>query len=303
MILIAGATGFVGRHLLEQLKEKPVRVRCLVRNADKADQVRALGFGAVRGDITDPSSLENALAGINTLVHLVGIIEEKGELSFRNVHVTGTENLINESIKHGVKRIIFQSALGSDINSPFNYLKTKAEAEQIIISSGIPYTIFRPSLIVGKGDGFTERVKQIISAGPAVPVPGNGTARFQPLYINDWVKCFMKVTENNIPPNRVYTFGGPEQLTYNEILLQIMKALGINKPVIHIPVNAARLALPFMGFIGSIAKILGRKIPPVTNELLSLLNRDNICDENSVENNFGFTPVRFSDALNEFITS
>ncbi|HDO25528.1 MAG TPA: NAD-dependent epimerase/dehydratase family protein, partial [Nitrospirae bacterium] len=199
MILIAGATGFVGRHLLEQLKEKPVRIRCLVRNEDKADRLRALGFEAVKGDITDPSSLKNALAGINTLVHLAGIIEEKRELSFKDVHVTGTKNLIKKSIKHGVRRIIFQSALGSDINSPFNYLKTKAEAEQIIISSGIPYTIFRPSLIVGKGDGFTERVKQIISAGPAVPVPGNGTARFQPLYINDWVKCFMKVTENNIP--------------------------------------------------------------------------------------------------------
>ncbi|MEK6776861.1 MAG: NAD(P)H-binding protein [bacterium] len=301
MIFIAGGTGFVGRNLLDALQGEGASVRCLVRDEKKAEWVRSLGFEAVQGDITNADSLDGALEGVEAAVHLAGIIEEKPGSTFESVHVQGTRNLVSESAASGVKRIFYQSALGADIHSPFAYLKTKAEAEKIVISSDIPYTIFRPSLIVGKGDGFTERMKQLISAGPVVPVPGDGLARFQPVYIRDWLQCFRRAFINGGDRERIYEFGGPEQLSYNEILKEIMDALEIKKSVIHIPMGVARLSLPFMGAVRSFASALGREIPPVTDELLSLLGQDNICGEDSITKNFGFTPVRFSEALREFL--
>ena len=301
MIFIAGATGFVGRRLLDALQRERAAVRCLVRDENKADWVRSLGFEAVQGDITDADSLHGALDGAETVVHLVGIIEENAKSTFESVHVQGTRNLVNESVSSGVKRIFYQSALGADIQSPFAYLKTKAEAEKIVVSSDIPYTIFKPSLIVGKGDGFTERMRKLISAGPVVPVPGSGLARFQPLYIRDWLECFRLALIHGVSGNRIYEFGGPEQLTYNEILKEIMDVLEIKKPVIHVPMGVVRLSLPFMGAVRSVASALGREIPPVTDELLSLLGMDNVCDKDSIRKHFGFTPSRFKEALREFL--
>ncbi len=301
MIFIAGGTGFVGRHLLESLKGSAVPVRCLVRGDQKAEWVRSMGFEAVRGDISDPDSLQDVMEGVGTVVHLVGIIQEQGETTFQSVHITGTQNLVNEAIASSVKRFIYQSALGADPDSPFKYLKTKAMAEEIVKSSNIPYIIFRPSLIIGGGDGFTERTKQLISVGPVVPVPGKGQARFQPLYIKDWIQCFHTVLSNGESTEKMYELGGPEHLTYIEILDEIMNALHVKKTIVHIPMGLTRLSLPFMGIIQSVASSLGRTIPGVTEELLALLDQDNICELDAIQKHFGFTPMRLSEALGEFL--
>ncbi len=301
MIFIAGATGFVGRHLLEALKDSGRQVRCLVRSPGKEDAVRALGFDTVPGEITDAEALRTGLHGVETVVHLVGIIEEKKGATFQNVHVDGTETLVREARGAGVRHFFYQSALGADADSPFAYLRTKGEAEAIVVDSGLPYTLFKPSLIVGPQDGFTERMKQLLTAGPVVPVPGDGKARFQPLYIGDWVRCFQQCLKTEAPRNATFEFGGPEQLTYNEILRELMAMLDIDKPIVHMPMGLTRLSLPFMGVVQSLAAAMGREIPAVTGELLSLLSVDNICELDSVERAFGFAPMRFSDALRKFL--
>ncbi len=165
----------------------------------------------------------------------------------------------------------------------------------------MPFTIFKPSLIVGPKDGFTERMKQLLAAGPVVPVPGDGKAKFQPLYIDDWVRCFRQCLEPEFPRNRTFELGGPEQLSYNEILRELMAVLGMDKPIVHMPMGLTRLSLPFMGVVQSLAAALGREIPAVTGELLSLLSVDNICALDSVERAFGFAPIPFSDALRKFL--
>lgn len=301
MIFIAGGTGFVGHHLLTALEGQGCPVRCLVRNEQKVERITNLGFEAVVGDLSDAGSLAGKLDGVRTLIHLVGIIEEQGNTTFESVHVKGTENLINEAIAAGVKHLFYQSALGADPGSPFAYLNTKARAETVVTSSGIDYTIFRPSLIVGEGDGFTERMRQLVTLGPVVPVPGDGTARFQPLFIDDWRRAFQKVLDEEVERNRTYEIGGPEQLTYNEILQEILNVLDLQKPVVHLPMGLTRMSLPFMGLARSAASLLGREIPGVTADLLALLSRDNICETDSMEKFFGVKPVRFAEALKIFL--
>ncbi|MBI3592265.1 MAG: complex I NDUFA9 subunit family protein, partial [Nitrospirae bacterium] len=283
---IAGGTGFIGKHLINALSKNGYSVRCLVRNEEKAVVCKKAGFEAAIGDITNRESLKGKFDNCDIVVHLVGIIEEKADMTFENVHVKGTENLIDEAKKAGIRHIFYQSALGASVTAWARYFKTKAEAEEIVRASGIPYTIFRPSLVIGNGDGFTEKIKELVTIAPFVPVPGVGNAKFQPIYVKDWVKCFMKIFSDNPPSppftkggmGRIYEFGGPEHLTYNEIVIQLMEAMGIHKPIIHVPVGMIKLSLPFSGISRGIGSLFGKKIPSVTSEQLSLLGLDNICD-------------------------
>ncbi len=347
MFFIAGGTGFIGSYLVRVLAGGGYNTRCLARNPEKAEICKKIGHEAVIGDITDRESLKGKLDECDVAVHLVGIIEEKGDMTFEQVHVKGTVNFVEEAQNAKVKHIFYQSALGvkgkdelqvtsneldnlkfkiqnSNQNSSlvtrhsllsFKYYKTKAEAEEIVATSGIPYTIFRPSLVVGKGDGFTEKLKGLIKLGPFVPIPGSGNAKFQPIYVEDWVKCFLKVfSPPIIPPfarggwgggtaSRIYEFGGPEHLTYNEIVYQTIEAMGISKPVIHLPMNLVKLSLPFSGITKVIGNLAGKQIPSVTSEQLRLLQSDNICDRDSVEKSFGFTPMTYKEALKKFIAN
>jgi NADH dehydrogenase len=307
---IAGGTGFIGSHLVDALSKGGYAVRCLVRTEERAAVCKKAGFEVAIGDITDRESLKGRLDNCDIVVHLVGIIEEKGDMTFENVHVEGTRNLIDEAKRANIKHIFYQSALGASINSWAKYYKTKAEAEDIVKASGIPYTIFRPSLVIGKGDGFTEKLKELIRLGPFVPIPGSGNGKFQPIYVEDWVKCFMTLFSNGsrftVHGSRIYEFGGPEYLTYNEMVLQLMEAMQIHKPLVHMPIKLIKLiklSLPFAGISRQIGSLLGKKIPKVTGEQLGLLQLDNICDRDSVERNFGFVPMMYREALKKFIVN
>lgn len=301
MIFLAGGTGFIGQNLLKALKQGNYRVRCLARTEEKAEICRKAGFDAVTGDITDKESLRGALSGVEMVVHLVGIIEEKGEMTFERVHVEGTRNIVNEAKRSGVRHFFIQSALGASMSSDAVYQRTKAEAEEIVKESGIPYTIFRPSIVIGEGDGFTEKLKELVRIGPFVPIIGTGSARFQPIYVGDWVRCFFSIIERQEAIGKTYEFGGPEHLTFNDLVLQLMDVMKIKKPLIHIPLYLARMGVPLMGIGSKVGRIIGKKIPTVKSEQLMLLERDNICDIDSVKKIFGFEPIRYKEALRLFI--
>jgi len=302
-IFIAGGTGFIGQHLLRALDGKGYEIRCLARTQERAALCRKSGFEAAIGDITDRESLAGCLEGVDMVVHLVGIIEDRGEMTFERVHVEGTRNLVDEAKGAGVRHFFYQSALGASLKSTARYQRTKAEAEEIVKESGIPYTIFRPSIVIGENDGFTEKLKELVMLGPLVPVPGDGTAKFQPIYVGDWVRCFLGIINNDDAIGKIYEFGGPEHLTYNEMIAQLMDVMGVRKPLIHLPMALAKAGIPFLGVSQKIAGLLGRRIPTVTDEQLTLLGVDNICDLDSVEKNFGFKPIAYSAALKRFITS
>ena len=302
-IFIAGASGFVGGHLIDALLKNNYKLRCLARSekakklffalANPPERGKEKGLEIVSGDITEPATLEGALNDIDFVIHLVGIMEEKGAATFRKVHVEGTKNLVSEAKKSGVKHFFYQSALGADKSSWSGYLRTKAEAEEIVRSCNMPFSIFRPSLIVGPWDGFTKKLSDIIKMSPVIPIPGDGKSKFQPVYINDWLKCMLKVIASPESFRGTFDIGGLQQLTYNEIINSLADAMKVKKTIVHIP----------MGLMKFGALLAEKTIPllPVTSDQLRLLEADNICDVNSVEKSFGFKPVKYIDALKGFI--
>ena len=296
-LFLAGATGFAGSHLLPELRRRGIKGRCLLRDAKKA--LLCEGFETVTGSLDDIPS--GALDGVDTVVHLVGIMQEAGSQTFESVHVKGTQNLVTEALRAGVKikNFFYQSSLGASLKSPSRYQKSKAMAEEIVKDSGIRYTIFRPSLILGPGDGFTKQMARMISSSPVIAIPGSGESRFQPVMVSDWIKCFLTAIEGG-QRNNTYEIGGPEYLSFNDLVREYLKAMGVEdrKKVFHFPMGLARAGLSLL----SAAKTAGIKnITPVGREQLLLLGMDNITAIDSIEKQFGFEPQSVKGKIRQFI--
>ncbi len=293
MILVTGATGFVGSHLVKRMRRDGLKVRAVVRTPTKAQALKDLGVEVVPGVISDRASLEAAAAGIERVIHLVGIIQEAPGATFQSVHVDGTRNLLEASKKAGVRHFIYQSALGTRANAKSRYHQTKWEAEELVRRCGIPFTILRPSLIYGPGDLFTIRLSEMIRLSPVLPVIGTGRSKIQPIFIEDVVACIVKAVTSERFLNKVYDIGGPEELTYEEVTKAIAAAMGVNRPVVHMP-------LFFMRSMAKVAEAVLPK-PPVTTDQLIMLQEDTVCSLRDIREVFGVEPVGFHEGLKRFI--
>jgi uncharacterized protein YbjT (DUF2867 family) len=293
MILISGGTGFVGGHLIRRLRKGGVPVRAVVRSPNKAQALKDLGVEVVSGDISDRASLDKAAAGVERMIHLVGIIQEAPGVTFHGVHVEGTRNLLEAAKKAGVHHFFYQSALGTRPGAKSEYHKTKWEAEELVRQSGLPFTILRPSLIYGPGDLFTIRLSEMFKLSPVLPVIGSGKSKIQPIYIDDVVSCIQKIVTSDAFLNEIYSIGGPEQLTYDELTAQIAGAMGIKRPKVHVP----------LFFMKPVAKVLETILsnPPVTTQQLIMLQEDTVCSMKDIREVFGIDPVVLKEGLKRFL--
>ncbi|MTI79292.1 MAG: complex I NDUFA9 subunit family protein [Firmicutes bacterium] len=288
MILVTGATGFLGRHVVKTLTNAGEKVRCLVRNPKKADLP---GVELVQGDVTDEVSLAVACTGVDTIIHLVAIIRETKSTSFKDINIKGTENVVKAAKESGVKHFVHISALGAGTNPKLKYGYSKGVAEVEVVNSGLRYTILRPSVIFGSGFGFVDRLLQALRMTPTVvALPGDGSIKFQPIWVKDVASCILKVAQDtNKYKNRIIDIGGPEHLTYEQMMDILMEVTGIKKAKVPVPIPLVRIAVKFMQYF--------MEDPPVTTVELDQLHSDNITSISAVKKNFGFEPTRFADGL------
>ena len=282
MILLTGATGFVGSHLSQALAEKNYKVRALVRKTANTQKLQALGFEIAYGDVTESASLLAALKDIDNVIHLVAIIEEKKGATFEKINWRGTENVVEAAKEVGVKKFIHMGALGTGPFEKYPYSYTKWQGQQAVEKSGLDYTVLRPSIIFGEGDGFVTVLAKVIKRAPVVPVIGAGKTRFQPIWVGDIVRCVLEILKNGRFSKRVIDVGGARILSYEEIVDEIMKALSVKRVKLHLPPGLAKLGAKTL-------KSLGLPVP-VTPEQIDLLELDNVAEPNSVERWFGFKP-------------
>lgn len=284
VILVTGGTGFVGHHLVRELVAQGYPVRVLVRNFSVARSIFPKEVELVKGDVTDRSSILKACAGINSIIHLVAIIRETKNNTFEKVNVEGTLNTVIAAEHQRVKRFIHLSALGAHNNPLYRYTYSKWLGEEAVRQSGLNWTILRPSIIYGEGFNFFDRLLQAIKMFPApfVPVPGRGKTLFQPIAVEDVVRCIIIALKAPAMSGRVYEIGGPEHLSYCQMLDALLTVKNIKRIKINIPMFLMNMVVPLM------AKIL--RDPPVTREELKQLNNDNITELESVQKHFGFKP-------------
>lgn len=294
MILITGGTGFVGRNLIRKLLEENRSIRCLVRDPRKAEDLKKAGCELVRGDVTDlPSVIDAVSPDVDTVIHLVGVLVESREVKLRDVHVEATRNIVAACRGKGVKRYLHISALGARGNAAAEYHRTKWEAEEVVSGSGLAYTIFRPSVIFGKEDKFTNVLARAIRLSPVIIVPGDGRNRMQPVFVNDVASALVKSIDMEEARHKVFELGGPETYTFDAIIDEVARVLGRKRLKIHVPMYLMRLN----------AALLETMLPApfITRDALLMLEEDNVTDNNALPTVFGITPKPLSEGMKTYL--
>ncbi len=288
MVLLTGATGYLGTRVLALLVSQGADVTALAHDRPSG---AVPGVRWARGDVRDLPSLDAAVSGADSVIHLVAVIRQRGEASFEAINVRGTANVVEAAAKAGVRRLVHCSALGAMNNPRYPYAHSKWLGEEAVRQSGIPFVILRPSVLFGPGFGFVDRLVQSVrmSPPPLVPLPGGGKARFSPIAADDVARCLVQVLDEDTFSGETIEIGGPEQLSYTAMMRQVMATMGIRRRGIPVPMGILRLVVPIM------ARVMPD--PPVTPVELGQLDFDNIVPPDAVERRFGFATQRFADGI------
>lgn len=288
-VAITGATGFVGRSVIAALLDpdrgsavwSAADIRGLVRDPARAGTQLPPGIELRRADVASPDTLRGAFDGIEAIVHTVAIPTERHG-SFERINAEGTRAIVREAERAQGRKIVHISAIGASPASPYPFLRTKGEGQAAVEASVVPHVVLRPSILFGPGDDFFPRLRFSLRF-PIVPLPGGGVARFQPLHVADLAAVICAALAGTM--TGTYELGGPEPVTYREMLEETMRAYGLRRPTVPLPV-------PFMK---PAAFLFERTMadPPVTVRQLDLLAVDNTPQPNAVDQVFGIRPRPF----------
>ena len=297
MLLVTGAAGFVGSRLVARLAQEGERPHALVRDAAKARKILpADGYDLFIGDTALPSTMDAALAGVDTVIHAAFITADRKQGpndNYYKTNVVGTRNLVAAAKRAGVQRIIVLTGLGTKPDKPGSYMQGRYEAVQSVRESGLAWSALGPSIMFGKGAAFFKGLSDLIRSVPGVvPMIGNGKVEFQPIWVEDVVTCLIKMArEPQRYDGQLIDVGGPEVYTYAQILDLLMAKLHKRRIKVPGPIPLASLGA------GVMELILPK--PPVTRAAMALFEFPNVTDIDAIEKNFGFTPRSLKSYLDE----
>jgi len=296
-VFVTGGTGFVGREILGQLLSAGHEVRALVRDGSQDKLSGHQNLEAHLGDVTDAASLVGALDGCDAVIHLVGIIREfpgRG-ITFKKMHVTATENILEACDEQGVQRFLHMSSNGTRERGTTAYHRTKWQAEELVRASELDWTIFRPSLIFGRGSEFVKMLTELIRRVPVVPVIGDGRYRMQPVSVEQVAVSFVKALAMPESIGKTYHQGGSESYTYDAILDLTGKAMGRKQ--------VTKVHQPLFMIKPMIKMLQGFEQFPITEGQLKMLIEGNVCDPDEWAQAFGLVPISYAEGIGECVQS
>ena len=297
-VFLTGATGFVGSHVLPALLNAGHSVTALVRSEARATALLARvaaspGRLETRiGHVNDRAALDAAMVGCDAVVHLVALPRDWNDgADLERVNAVGTATVVAAAEAAGIKRFIHLGALGVQERPELHYASSKARGEGFVRASSLDWTILKPSLIWGERDGFFNIVAALVKIpAPAVPVPGNGKSRFQPIWVGDVARVIVQVLDTPKGSiNASFELGGPRYWTYAEITQEVARALGKRRIIIPMPV-------PLITLVARISEAIRLPFPVATDQLRQLA-LDNIGATDAVERELGFAPVDMGGRL------
>lgn len=291
MILVTGASGFVGRHAIQRLAaagDRP-QLRAMVR--DPAHYAAPAGVEVVQGDITRPETLPPALAGVDTIFHAAAItanLKEPYRGAYDAINRGGTQNLVDAAKAVGIKRLVAMSGLGTKPATTGTYMATRWGLEEAIRGSGIPYALLQPSVMFGDGAEFVAALARLARRSPVVPVITSKHDKFQPIWIEDVMTCVERCLTDDSMLNQAHVIGGSEYATFKDVLQTICRAMGKRRLLAPLPLPLARIQARLFQFLPK---------PPLTPATLELFTFENATDLDAVERTFGFKPRGFREHL------
>jgi uncharacterized protein YbjT (DUF2867 family) len=289
-VLVTGGTGFVGPHVIHELRARDVPVRALVRDPARGTRLANWGAELAAGDMNDPTALLTACEDVDAVVHLVAIIKGKPE-DFQQVMTAGTRDLVAAAQAAGVRRFVLASALGLDerTKDATPYFAAKWEMEKAVRESGLEHVILRPSFVFGPDGGVLPTFVRLARFAPVTPIIGPGTQRLQPIWVEDLAKHYALALTEPATTNRTFELGGPEAVTWNEFWQRLKRVLGKRRPSVHVPFGAMRAQAA-----------VTERLPgaPVTRDQLTMLALgDNVVTDSSAVETFKLPLVPLDDQL------
>jgi uncharacterized protein YbjT (DUF2867 family) len=291
VIFVTGGSGFVGGHVVHELRGRGLPVRCLVRDLRKTSKLAAWGCELVQGDMTDSASLRRAVEGVDTVVHLVAIRQGREE-QFQRIMVGGTRDLLAAAKDAGARRFVHMSALGTSEQTKdlVPYYRAKWEQEQLVGASGVEHVIFRPSFAFGSDGGILPTFMKLARLAPVTPIIGSGLQRIQPIWVDDVAKYFADAVDRDDVGGRTFELGGPDVVSWNDFWARLKAVRGMKRPSVHVPVGLMRVnALVTERLPGNI---------PLTRDLLTMLEHgDNVASNDDAVRTFQLPLVPLDDQL------
>ena len=287
MILLTGATGYVGGRLLHSLESAGRRVRCLTRHPEALRQRVAQTTEIAKGDVLDPASLAPGMAGVRTAYYLVHSMASAN--SFEEADRRAAHAFAAAARDAGVRRIIYLGGLGSG-NSLSPHLRSRQEVGRILRESGVATIEFRASIVIGSGSVSFEMIRALVERLPVMITPLWVRTRAQPIAIEDVIAYLTQALDLEVNTSRVFEIGGADQVAYLDLLKEYARQRGLKRWMIPVPVLSPRLSSLWLGLVTPVYARVGR-------ELVDSLRNETIVTDRSAEEVFAVRPLGFREAL------
>ncbi len=276
LVTVFGGSGFIGRHTVRALAKAGWRVRAAVRRPDLAGHLQPMGtvgqIHAVQANLRYPESVAAACAGADVVINLVGVLAPTGKQSFDAVHAAGARAIAKAAREAGAARVIQVSAIGADRKSAAAYARSKAEGEAGMLEEFPDTIILRPSIVFGPEDEFFNRFAGLARMSPFLPLIGGGKTKFQPIFVGDLALAITAVAGGQGKAGQVYEIGGPEILTFRQLLDKTQTWTDRSRMYLPLPFWAAKLQ-------AALTTPLPNALRPITLDQVRLLQTDNVVSE------------------------
>jgi uncharacterized protein YbjT (DUF2867 family) len=273
LVTVFGASGFIGRHAVRALAREGWRIRAAVRRPDLAGHLQPMGsvgqIMAVQANLRFPESARRAAEGAVAVVNLVGILSSSGAQTFEAVHVEGARAAAKAARAVGARVFVHVSAIGASPRASALYARTKAAGEAAVLQEFPEAIILRPSLVFGPEDQLFNRFAAMATRSPFLPLIGRGRSTFQPVYVGDVAMAIAAACASKAKPGTTYELGGPEVITFRELLDRTL-----------VWSDRKRLYAPIPFFLAKLGAALTAPLPssmrPLTVDQIRMLQIPNV---------------------------
>ncbi len=276
LITVFGGSGFVGRHTVRALAQDGWRIRAACRRPDLAGHLQPMGrvgqIHPVQANLRYPDSVARAVEGASAVVNCVGILARAGPQTFTAIHDEGARQIALAARAAGAHRLVHVSAIGADPNSSSDYARTKGVGERDVLDEFPPAVIVRPSVVFGPEDDLFNRFAALAGVSPLLPLIGGGSTRFQPVFVGDLAAAIAAACAGQARPGTIYEIGGPEVLTFRELLDKTLQWIGRSRGYLPMPFWMAKL-------LALVTWPLPNSLRPLTYDQVRLLGWDNVVSD------------------------